>query len=176
MSGPTALSDTADLVLILGPLLSDTNTAAWSAIPKTENVVKFNLDDVEMDGQIYQVRSKTVLHKLIVNLRQQPHQSSTQPRAASVERSTKDHSVVGTQHISQDAFWARMSHFLHPDDTVLYANGTPLIGSRDMPLPAGGSTQVVASGIWCSIGQMLPAAQGISLAKRDNGIPGRTIL
>lgn len=37
-------------------------------------------------------------------------------------------------------------------------------------------TQVIASGLWCSIGQMLPAAQGVAAAKQDLNIPGRTIL
>ena len=76
--------------------------------------------------------------------------------------------------ITQDALWQRMSSWLRPHDTVLLANGTPLIGGREMNLPS--PVQVIASGIWCSIGQMLPAAQGVAAARRDHNIPGRTIL
>lgn len=36
--------------------------------------------------------------------------------------------------------------------------------------------QVFASPIWNAIGSMLPAAQGMALAKRDHSLPGRTIL
>ncbi|KAK4959722.1 hypothetical protein LTR10_002609 [Elasticomyces elasticus] len=151
VSGPTEYSESADVVLIAGPMLSDTNTAAWTAIPPTEDRVLFNLASVEMAGTVHQVLGKKVLQRLLLELSSNP-----------------------LTPITQDVFWSTMSALLKPDDTVLLANGTPLIGGRDMEFPL--RTQVVASSIWCSIGQMLPAAQGISLAKRDLGLPGRTIL
>ncbi|KAK5689451.1 hypothetical protein LTR17_026265 [Elasticomyces elasticus] len=168
LSGPTEYSDSADIVLIAGPMLSDTNTAAWTAIPPTEDRVLFNLGSVEMDGTVHQVPGKMVLQRLLREL------SSNLPTAVPVPaRQLIQNPSVHTR-ITQDVFWLTMSSLLKPDDTVLLANGTPLIGGRDMEFPS--RTQVVASSIWCSIGQMLPAAQGISLAKRDIGLPGRTIL
>ncbi|EME80484.1 uncharacterized protein MYCFIDRAFT_78210 [Pseudocercospora fijiensis CIRAD86] len=49
----------------------------------------------------------------------------------------------------------------------------PHSGGRDISLPD--KVQVIASGIWCSIGHMLPAAQGVAAAKCDLNIPGRTV-
>ncbi|KAK5726493.1 hypothetical protein LTR17_012718 [Elasticomyces elasticus] len=168
LSGPTEYSDSADVVLIAGPILSDTNTAAWTAVPSTENRVMFNLDSVEVDGKVHQVLGKTVLQRLLRELSSNPLTPVPLPA-----RQLSNNLSLQTQ-ITQDVFWSTMSPFLKPDDSVLLANGTPLIGGRDMEFPS--RTQVFASSIWCSIGQMLPAAQGISLAKRDLGLPGRTIL
>ncbi|KAK4888720.1 hypothetical protein LTR27_012418 [Elasticomyces elasticus] len=168
LGGPTEYSDSADVVLIAGPMLSDTNTAAWTAIPSTENRVLLNLDSVEMDGKVHQVQGKTVLKRLLRELSNNLLMSVPVP-ARQLIKSPSVHTKI-----TQDVFWSTMSSLLKPDDTVLLANGTPLIGGRDIEFPS--RTQVVASSIWCSIGQMLPAAQGISLAKRDLGLPGRTIL
>ncbi|KAK5690004.1 hypothetical protein LTR97_012488 [Elasticomyces elasticus] len=168
VSGPTEYSESADVVLIAGPMLSDTNTAAWTAIPPTEDRVLFNLASVEMAGTVHQVLGKKVLQRLLLELSSNPLTPVRLPA-----RQLSKNPSVHTQ-ITQDVFWSTMSALLKPDDTVLLANGTPLIGGRDMEFPL--RTQVVASSIWCSIGQMLPAAQGISLAKRDLGLPGRTIL
>jgi pyruvate decarboxylase len=38
------------------------------------------------------------------------------------------------------------------------------------------NSQVIASAIWNAIGSLLPAAQGVAAAKRDHGLPGRTII
>ncbi|KAK5686473.1 hypothetical protein LTS10_002591 [Elasticomyces elasticus] len=168
LSGPTEYSDSADVVLIAGSILSDTNTAAWTAVPSTENRVMFNLDSVEMDGKVHQIPGKTVLQRLLRELSSNPLTPVPLPA-----RQLSNNLSIQTQ-ITQDVFWSTMSSLLKPDDTVLLANGTPLIGGRDMEFPS--RTQVVASSIWCSIGQMLPAAQGMSLAKQDLGLPGRTIL
>ncbi|KAK5721964.1 hypothetical protein LTR15_006558 [Elasticomyces elasticus] len=168
VSGPTEYSESADVVLIAGPMLSDTNTAAWTAIPPTEDRVLFNLASVEMAGTVHQVLGKKVLQRLLLELASNP----LTPVRLPARQLSKNPSVH--TEITQDVFWSTMSSLLKPDDTVLLANGTPLIGGRDTEFPS--RTQVVASSIWCSIGQMLPAAQGISLAKRDLGLPGRTIL
>ena len=175
LSGPSEISASADLVLMVGPLLSDTNTVGWSALPATENTIYFNQSTVEIDGISHSVSSTAVLDDIVAQM-QRESLPSRQRSHAPPRRYLENHEIKSSGKISQDGFWARISSFLEPNDTVLYANGTPLVGSRDMFLPRGGSTQIISSGIWNSIGQMLPAAQGVSLAKRDNQIPGRTIL
>ena len=172
----TDFSRTTDLVLLLGPLLSDTNTARWSAIPNVDETVMFNLDSVEVAGKTYEgVRSKHLLRALVSRISKE--RTIQQKKLWSQEQSSAaappqiPHS---RGRITQDDFWPKMSSFVRPDDSVLLANGTPLIGGRYIRLSSG--CQVIASGIWCSIGQMLPAAQGVAAAKRDHSLPGRTIL
>ncbi|KAK4500532.1 hypothetical protein PRZ48_008721 [Zasmidium cellare] len=171
LTGPTELSTTSDLALLFGPLLSDTNTAAWSTIPDAGVSISFALDTVTIGDRIHKIRSKPLLEKLIDRL-SSPQRSYSTPKQHTTNESARSPSPSSA--ISQDNFWARMSSWLKPHDTLLLANGTPLIGGRDMRLPT--PTQVIASGIWCSIGQMLPAAQGVAAASRDLAIPGRTIL
>ena len=171
----TDYSRNADLVWIFGPLLSDTNTARWSAIPHFEDTVMFNLDSVELPGQKHHsLRSKALLQALISRLKETP---ITQPDSSKGQNSIQ---TPGTQtpcpndRIAQDALWPAMSSYIKAEDTMLLANGTPLIGGRDIRLQSG--SQVIASGIWNAIGSLLPAAQGVAAAKRDHNLPGRTIL
>lgn len=171
LSGPTAYSSSADLALMIGPLLADTNTAAWSAIPRAPSI-KFNADTVVLDGHQHSVSGKFVLQHLVDTLLGEGRAAPT--LNATSRGSTTSSSLHKHRPISQDVFWSTMSSFIERNDTVLLANGTLLVGGRDLQLPT--DVQVVASGIWCSIGQMPPAAQGIALGKRDAHIPGRTIL
>ena len=173
----TECSQAADLVLIFGPILSDTNTARWAGIPDANDTVLFNLDSVEMPDRLWQgVRSKDLLKSLISRLKEEDshifprvfreRDVSEKPRALSAP-STND-------RITQDDLWPALSSFLRTEDTVLLANGTPLVGARGIHLQP--NSQVIASAIWNAIGSLLPAAQGIAAAKRDHKLPGRTIL
>lgn len=170
----TEQSRNADLVMYFGPLLADTNTARWSAIPKCEDNVLFNLDTFQMNGRTYSLRSKAVLQKLVQRLEQDKSIFGGDSQEASDNDSIRLHPRDVHEKISQDDFWKTMSEWLRTGDTILLANGTPLIGGRALQLPDYGS--VVASSIWCSIGHMLPAAQGMAAAKADHGLGGRTNL
>ncbi|KAJ7343564.1 thiamine diphosphate-binding protein [Mycena albidolilacea] len=170
LGAPTEYSKSTDLALLFGPLLSDTNTAGWSAVPDPDVSISFGLDYVCIGPTTHHLRGKPTLQKLILRLQEG---LAKRTHREGIKRS--DHVAPGSSSsIGQDAFWSRMSSWLKPYDTVLLANGTPLIGGRDMRLPS--PVQVIASGIWCSIGHMLPAAQGVAAAKRDHGTPGRTVL
>ncbi|KAI5364539.1 Putative thiamine pyrophosphate enzyme TPP-binding, thiamine pyrophosphate enzyme, central [Septoria linicola] len=172
LAAATDYSRSTDLALLFGPLLSDTNTAAWSAVPDPRISISFNLDNVTIGdkSQVHPVNSKALLQKLLKRLRNSTSSAATQFKKPSKPTVT----ISPISKIGQDAFWSRISSFHKPHDTLLLANGTPLIGGRDISLPS--PVQVIASGIWCSIGSMLPCAQGVAAAKRDHNIPGRTIL
>ena len=172
----TEYSRTADLVLIFGPILSDTNTARWGAIPDVNETVMFNLDSVEIAGKVYSgIRSKTLLQRVVSRLREGQTAQRSNPIAANQVQAGKVRPTPSlNSRISQDDLWPAMSPFMRPEDTILSANGTPLIGARQIHLPPG--CQVIASPIWNAIGSMLPAAQGVAAAKRDHDLPGRTIL
>lgn len=80
-----------------------------------------------------------------------------------------------TTPIDQNKLWPRLNSYLQPDDIMILTNSTALLGARDFVLPPG--VKVIASGMWFSIGHMLPAAQVAALAQqRTPGASGRTIL
>ena len=180
-------SKNADLVFIFGPLLSDTNTARWSAIPDAETMVLFDLDSVELlktdnhflarpESVIKDMRTKEVLRALLEKARETnlPFSKVADRRVENDVKISTRNPPTSNECIRQDDLWSQMSSFLRPDDTLLLANGTPLIGGRSMKLPP--RSQVIASAIWNAIGSLLPAAQGVAAAKRDHGLPGRTII
>lgn len=180
----TEYSRNADLVLIFGPILSDTNTARWSAVPDSSYWMDFGHDQVSLhtrqtgtENITIEASGRSVLKALVSAIqgdenllrRVQRAQPSTNSPALA-ERSTP----VQNARIKQDDLWPTLSEYLNPNDTILFANGTPLIGGRALRLPQ--NCQVIASPIWNAIGSMLPAAQGVAAAKRDHNLPGRTIL
>ena len=173
LSSPTDYTSSADLVLMFGPVLSDTNTAGWSAVPDPSVTVSFNFDTVVVLGKQHKLNSKELLQSLISRLQEAKKSfdlTSTKPPELSPKKAVASSQAA----IDQDGFWATMATHVQSHDTLIFANGTPLIGSRDMHFPC--NVNIIASPLWCSIGQMLPAAQGVALAKRDHNLPGRTML
>ncbi|KAF2484941.1 thiamine diphosphate-binding protein [Neohortaea acidophila] len=169
----TEYSQNADLVLIFGPVLGDTNTAGWSAIPDVQNTFLFNLDSVAVSGHVVpNVRSRTLLQRLLMRLKEE--NVVRKPKFERTQRDAPRKAPSANSTILQDDLWPALSDFVKPEDTLLLANGTPLVGGRAIQLKSG--CQVIASPIWNAIGSMLPAAQGVALAKRDHQLPGRTIL
>lgn len=161
--GQPGHDDETDLILHLGPILADTNTAGWINIPSPGITITFEKSRVRLDdGRVYHLNSEQVLEAVSLELQDRNNDEYLPPslpkRQAPVPGSASA--------ITQNNFWWRMSSYIKPLDTLLFANGTPLIGSRDMRLPSG--VQVIASPIWCSIGQMLPCAQGVAAAFRDH--------
>ncbi|KIW13710.1 hypothetical protein PV08_08901 [Exophiala spinifera] len=97
------------------------------------------------------------------------------PASASSSTSTSPKGDDGKAEdgpIDQTNFYHRLNPYLRPNDTVLLANATPKLCGRDLVLPAG--AQIIASGQWFSIGHMLPAALGASLAQHSESIDSGT--
>jgi pyruvate decarboxylase len=184
----THYSRDCDLVIFVGPLLSDTNTARWSALPEAV-AIQIDMDKVWiptmtketrdahpglLDKSFSPVRGEDVLNALLSRIEANPSKYKRPLVKDNHLTPPKRASPIASQRITQDDFWPAMSAYVKPEDTLLLANGTPLIGGRAIKLQSG--CQVVASSIWNAIGSMLPAAQGIAAAKRDHQLPGRTIL
>ncbi|KAF4951623.1 hypothetical protein FSARC_12866 [Fusarium sarcochroum] len=178
-----------DLVLRFGPLDSDINTFASTALPNDKVTVVFEKHSVRFGQDLTGPVSsgddqfiKSLLKALLVSLNaielskpvQLPHDSN-----GSKELLKKLPVQADKQAIDQYNFWLRMSEFLRPGDYVLTETGTSLYGGQSLALPD--DTTLICSAIWLSIGYMLSAAQGVSLAHRElveqgSKIHGRTIL
>ncbi|KAK3705595.1 hypothetical protein LTR37_013203 [Vermiconidia calcicola] len=167
----TDYSREADLVMMFGPLLT-----RWTTIPNTGNTILFDQESVELFGIVTELaRSKAVLRALIDKLKEVKFGQRADVGETNFAQTPLGKAVPSaSDSITQDSLWPTLSSFLKPEDTLLLANGTPLIGGRSLQLQP--DSQVIASPIWNAIGSMLPGAQGIAAAKRDHGLPGRTIL
>lgn len=174
-----AYVDESDFVLLICPLLSDTGTAGWTASPNMQNTICIDGYKVKFDQQQHKlVDTYSLLENLASELGERPKTDGSKMQVTKQYLVGKQHIPPPESPISQDYLWPRLSSFFRSGDTILLANGTPIIGSRLFDLPP--TVRVIASGLWYSVGQMLPAAQGAALAMQDKPTSeewsGRTIL
>jgi pyruvate decarboxylase len=174
----TPYTDTADLALLFGPLLSDTNTMGWSTIPPNYITVQFRRTYIKIFGENSKaLHIKSAMRKLLdrLDVNRLTFRSSKAASLPSVRELAKSLPTPDPEApIDQDTFYLRISSFFRSGDIILCANGTPLAGGRDFVLPP--KTKLINSSVWVSVGQMLPATQGVALAKKELGDGGRTIL
>ena len=178
-SGPVGQIDTmpyvreADLVLAFGPMFSDTQTLSWKVVPDEGKLITLNKNSLHSpavnSGKDIEINLKRLLNQVtqaVDRSRINPADVSSlgnfrtiQPPAYAKPKMSLD------DPIDQASFYLRLSSYLRPYDQIILANATPILGGRDMVLPEG--AQIIQSGQWFSIGQMLPLSMGVSLARQD---------
>ncbi|KLO97462.1 THI3-positive regulation factor of thiamin metabolism [Fusarium fujikuroi] len=159
----------ADLVLAFGCQISDTQTLGWAVLPERNVMTLIGRNHVEDQPVDVQDVLKEMTQKL--DTTRLPLQDTS---SWGDFRNQPQFEVFPKAYIIQDEFYIHLNKHLQPNDTVLLGNATPIIGGRDLVLPP--SSQLIASGMWFSIGHMLPAALGVSQAKAVMKSKGRTIL
>ncbi len=149
-------------------------------VPNPQTTITFRGSSIEIGSATFDLQIKSFIRKLLSRLDTSKFSFTPPSPPLGTQQALIQAlpSTIPNGSIDQDTFWLRLSSFFRPGDYILTANGTPWIGSRDFLLPP--QTTLIQSGIWLSVGQMLPAAQGVALAQRD-GLPdgkktGRTIL
>ncbi|KAH7142094.1 thiamine diphosphate-binding protein [Dactylonectria macrodidyma] len=180
-----AWAKSRDLVLRFGPLNSETNTFGFTALPDPRVTVTFDKHFIHWEGQHADGRAisiKSALQKLLRRLKfaqlpiPEPYPSECPSLRAMLEKlpEPKDGAIV-----DQYSFWLLISNYIREGDIVMTETGTASYGGQSLLLPD--DTAVINSTIWLSIGYMLAAAQGASLAQREmcqegTRPSGRTIL
>jgi pyruvate decarboxylase len=170
-SGPVGYIDTmpymqsSDLVLAFGPMFSDTQTLAWLTVPDPSITITIRKNSIDTPTSSHAINAKSFMRKLLSQLN-----PSKLPHADTTSLHDFRHRPPSPQPdphtpITQDGLYTRLNTYLRPHDTLLLANGTPLLGARDLLLPH--HTTLLASGLWFSVGHTLPAAQGAALAQQD---------
>jgi len=163
--------ESADLVLSIGALKSDFNTAGFSYRTSQLNTIDFQsthctvryseYPNVTMRGVLRKVNERVDLSKLC---------RPSSPEVANEVTKNRDSSET----ITQAFFWPRVGEYLKEDDIVVTETGTSNFGIWETKYPKGvtGVTQI----LWGSIGWSVGAAQGAALAAKDMGADRRTIL
>ncbi|KAF7537178.1 hypothetical protein G7Z17_g12900 [Cylindrodendrum hubeiense] len=177
-----------DLVLHFGPLPSDVNTFGFTASPNAEATVTLEADTITIGStsasptKHHGIRIKSLLEKLVAKLDgvklavAEPFPENPEdPRQLLKSLPTPASDSI----VDQYSFWLRISEFFRPGDIILTETGTASYGGQSFVLPE--DTMLINSSIWLSIGYMLAASQGVSLAQREmvkegTRRPGRTIL
>jgi len=173
-AGPVGQIDTstylasADLVLAFGAMFSDTQTLGWKLVPAEDKTVIIRKGYVRV-GVDPDTKFKASAENLLRSLTQNLDPSKlAKPDTSSLGnfRTILPPKISGNNApIDQTSLYLRLNKYLRPHDIILLGNATPILGGRDFVLPDP-SCRVIASGMWFSIGHMLPAALGAALAQQ----------
>jgi len=127
--GITESVQSSDLVLNLGPLLSDSNTGGFSRDIKDDNLVFLGhaycqIKDKKFDG----IHFIPVLRRIVEELKQNP-KSYNVPKNKTLEKTQPPIlKPLTSGPIAQDYLWQRIGRFLQPNDIVLAESGTAQFG------------------------------------------------
>lgn len=169
-----ARMESSDLVLSIGGIKSDVNTAGFS-YPPTLNTIDFHSKSIDVRGSHYPgVGMKGVLRKVADRL--DDITTEWDPSPASIipddSRTSLDPAITHAW------FWSGIGHWLRENDIVITETGTASFGIWETRFPRGARS--ISQTLWGSIGYTVGACQGAALAAqeiaRSKSFNRRTIL
>lgn len=167
----TEAVESADLILSIGALKSDFNTAGFSYRTRQLNTIDFHSTHcVARYSEYPGVTMKGVLRKVVDRVDVKKLSAKPGPVVANDVASNKDASPT----ITQAWFWPRIGEYLRENDIVVTETGTSNFGIWGTKFPPG--TTALSQVLWGSIGWSVGACQGAALGARDAGGDRRTIL
>ncbi|KAF3763756.1 pyruvate decarboxylase [Cryphonectria parasitica EP155] len=162
----------ADLVLSIGALKSDFNTAGFSYRLSQLNTIDLHSTHCTVRYSEYPgVAMRGVLRKITDRI--VTSQLSIRPLSP-VDNGPSANDNDGSQTITQSWLWPRISGYLRENDIVVTETGTANFGIWETKFPQG--VTALNQNLWGSIGWSVGACQGAALATRDTGDERRTIL
>jgi pyruvate decarboxylase len=161
--------ESADLVITIGSIKSDFNTAGFTYKISQLSEIDFHSTHIRVKYSEYPgVRMHGVLNHLT-------HVFGNGTKIH-ITPGPKPKVVVPTEQndtITHTWLWPRLSSWLKPGDVVVTETGTANFGIMETSFPA--NVAAINQYLWGSIGYATPASQGVALAAREIGL-GRTIL
>jgi pyruvate decarboxylase len=163
--------ETADLVITVGSLKSDFNTAGFTYNISRLSSVDFHSTFVRVKYSEYPgVRMNGVLKRLT-----ETYASGAVPKL-SITPGPKVEPITPSEEgdtIVHAWLWPTLGKWLKAGDVVVTETGTANFGIMDTVFPA--EVRAINQYLWGSIGYATPASQGVAIALRELGL-GRTIL
>ena len=163
--------ESSDLILSIGAIKSDFNTAGFTYRVSQLSTIDFHSDHVSVRYSEYPgVRMQGVLKKVVARMGKLNIESG--PRAHNdIDHEERDMSQ--DQAISHAWFWPRMGQWLQDNDIVITETGTANFGIWETKFPKG--VIAISQVLWGSIGYSVGACQGAALAAKELGAK-RTVL
>ena len=163
--------ESSDLILSIGAIKSDFNTAGFTYRISQLSTIDFHSQYIRVRYSEYPgVRMQGVLKKVIVGM----GKLNVQPGpVANNEIAKDDQNMSGHQVISHAWFWPRMGQWLQQGDIVITETGTANFGIWETRFPKG--VTAISQVLWGSIGYSIGACQGAALAAKETG-DRRTVL
>jgi pyruvate decarboxylase len=164
--------ESSDLILSIGPIKSDFNTAGFTYRISQLKTIDFHsymvqvryseYPGVRMNGVLKKICEKLDVSKLAVEKAPVPHNEIPHEERTS-----------NSQTITHKWLWPRVGQWLQENDIVITETGTSNFGIWETRFPKG--VIAISQVLWGSIGYATGAAQGAALAAKEMGIK-RTIL
>ncbi|OAL53040.1 pyruvate decarboxylase [Pyrenochaeta sp. DS3sAY3a] len=152
----------ADLVVTLGYIPADTNSASFSRKIEDKNAVHINPHNVVVKGTSYPSTAiKPLLRALTSALPTTPTHSLSPPTLPP-PRTPLDKDAT---HLTQSWLWPTMQSFLRSGDILVSETGTSNFGLCDITFPA--NIRFVTQIYYGSIGFATAAALGVEVARRE---------
>jgi pyruvate decarboxylase len=153
--------ESADLVLSIGTLKSDFNTAGFSYKTSQLNTIDFHSTHTTVRYSEYPgVTMRGLLRKLVDVL----DKSKLSVQAGPV---VKNRLIEGSGPITHEWLWPKFGEFMREDDIVVTETGTANFGIWETKFPKG--VTALSQVLWGSIGWSVGAAQGAALAAKELG-------
>lgn len=164
--------ESSDLVLSIGAIKSDFNTAGFTYRISQLSTIDFHSEYVRVRYSEYPgVRMQGVLKKVIAKMGKLNVQPG--PRASN-KIAEEDQEISKSQVITHAWLWPRVGQWLVPNDIVITETGTANFGIWETRFPKG--VTALSQVLWGSIGYAVGACQGAALAAKETGGDRRTIL
>ncbi|EHK96998.1 putative Pyruvate decarboxylase isozyme 2 [Glarea lozoyensis 74030] len=165
----------SDLVLNIGPLLSDSNTGGFTRFIKDEHLVYLGHEYCQVQGKKYDgVHLLPVLKKLVEELKKDTGKYNIPRSPKSTKIEVPILSNLKSGKIEQSYTWQRLGKFLKPNDIILAESGTAQFGMPDATFPP--NSQFITQIFWSSIGYTVGACLGALVAAKELKHPGRVVL
>ncbi|KAI2602948.1 pyruvate decarboxylase [Hypoxylon fragiforme] len=152
----------SDLVISVGALKSDFNTAGFSYRLSQLTSIDLHSDHCIVRYSEYPgVCMKGVLRKVIDQLDVAQIKALPPPKFQELSTESNPDEVI-----KQEWFWARIDRFLREEDIVVTETGTANFGIWETRFPA--NVTALNQTLWGSIGWAVGACQGAALATQDD--------
>ncbi|KAL1602697.1 hypothetical protein SLS60_006117 [Paraconiothyrium brasiliense] len=162
--------ESADLVISIGAIKSDFNTAGFTYRVSQLNTIDFHSYGIKVRYSEYPgVRMNGVLKKVTEKLGKLSIESGPKPDNEIPNDEVKSPEPT----ITQAWFWPRLGQWLEKKDIVITETGTANFGIWETRFPD--DVIAISQVLWGSIGYATGSCQGAALAAKEKGIK-RTIL
>lgn len=162
--------ESSDLILSIGAIKSDFNTAGFTYRISQLNSIDFHSTFVRVRYSEYpHIHMKGVLRKVIQRLGKL--NISPGPRISNVVPDDGQHLDATITHAW---LWPTVGQWLRENDIIITETGTSNFGIWETRFPKG--VTALSQVLWGSIGYSVGACQGAALAAKEQNHPGRVIL
>lgn len=173
--GVASAVESSDLVLNIGPLISDSNTGGFTRNIINDHLIFLGHDYCRIRDKKYEgIHFLPVLKRIVEQLEKEPSRFNVPKNRAwtKLEPPLLNNSASGA--ITQSFIWQRIGRFLKPGDIVLAESGTAQFGMPDASFTS--DIGYITQTFWSSIGYTVGACLGACVAAKELKKPGRVVL